>query len=102
MFNSRNFNVRPGSILFEDELRTVELGTAFRRVHCYNCDLTTIYKYRVQQIRRAEPPAVTSEEPLSEDQMEALKAIPRYAEIPETVKCKRCGEILGLYTDCIY
>ncbi len=102
MFNSRNFKTRPGSILFENELRTVELGTAFRRVHCYNCDLTTIYKYRVQQIRRTDPAEGLEDGSLTDHQVQKLKTIPRYAEIPETVKCKRCGEVLGLYTECIY
>ena len=102
MFISRSLKARPGSILYEDELRTVELATTFRRIHCYKCDLTTIYKYRVQQIRRAPQPPSDEGEPLTEHQQETLKTIPRFAEIPETVKCKRCGEVLGLYTECIY
>ena len=102
MFDSRSIKARPGSILFEDELRSVELATTFRRVHCYKCDLTSIYKYRIQQIRRLTQPEAAPDEPLSEHRAETLAAIPRYAEIPETVKCKRCGEVLGLHTECIY
>ena len=102
MFVARNFKARTGSILSQDDLRTVELATAFRRIHCYKCDLTSIYKYRVQQIRRAAPQAPAEGEGLTEYQQEAIKAIPRFAEIPETVKCKRCGEVLGIYPECIY
>ncbi len=102
MFSLRNLKARPGSIIEEDPLRTIELATAFRRLHCYRCDMTAIYKYRVQQVRRSPAPVDGDGLELPEDQVRAWRDMPRFAEIPETVKCKRCGEVLGLHTDCIY
>ena len=108
MFNSRNIKEKPGEILFQDRCRTVELAVAFRRIHCYNCELTAIYKYRVQHLRKAPEPVPenadsTKETPtFCEGDLERWRDIPRFAEIPETVKCKRCGEVLGVYTECIY
>ncbi|GAB4118817.1 MAG: hypothetical protein Kow001_18480 [Acidobacteriota bacterium] len=129
MFNSRDPQIRPGSTRVADHLRTVEIDVVFRRLHCYKCDLTAVYKYRVKQIRRqpelippgggsndqpapsqgmpagAEglPTAVTeASAELSEFDLELWKTIPRFAEIPETVRCKRCGEVLGLCTECIF
>ncbi len=131
MFNSRDPEIRAGTIRFADHLRTVEIEVVFRRLHCYKCDLTAVYKYRVKQIRRRpEPPPATptggdgtaapgpmeaSQLPdslpttppeacprVSEFDLELWKTIPRFAEIPETVRCKRCGEVLGLCTECIF
>jgi hypothetical protein len=39
---------------------------------------------------------------LRQDEIETWNSIPRFAEIPETIKCKSCGEVLGLYTSCIF
>lgn len=106
MFSSKALRAKPGTILDKDPLRTVELGISFKRITCHRCDFTSIYKYRVKEIRRSA--ALTEEEEkgvvpsISDEQREAWKRIPRYAQIPETVKCKRCGEVLGLYIDCIY
>lgn len=102
MFSPRKLKARPGSIIDEDPLRTVELSTAFRRLHCYRCEMTAIYKYRVQQLRRSPAPLDSEGQELPEEQVKAWKDLPRFAEIPETVKCKRCGEVLGLHTDCIF
>lgn len=104
MFNSRALRAKPGTILDQDSLRTVELGISFKRITCYQCNFTAIYKYRVKEIRRSPDAADPQKDPgnLTEEQHETWKRIPRYAQIPETVKCKQCGEVLGLYTNCIY
>ena len=92
MFNSRDLEADPGTFVSEDRCRTVEVAVAFRRIQCYRCDFKAVYEYRVQEVRRS--PRL--EEPDSEfpglDELERWQGIPRYAAIPETVKCKRCGE----------
>lgn len=174
MFNSREVRQKPGSKISEDRLRSVDFEVVFRRLHCYKCDLTAVYKYRVKQIRRQSelqseadhPPASGTAGPpddragksslhdaslengpgsgvggdcVLQDQAEVSpgdepvhseadtpllsasqeerpaaaaeisdfdlamwQAIPRFAEIPETVRCKRCGEVLGLCPEVIY
>ena len=110
MFNSRAIKEKIGDILSEDRFRSVELSIAFRRIHCFKCDLTAIYRYRVKQVRRTselqpvqddEGSVESSENPPLEEIIR-WSEIPRFAEIPETVKCKRCGEVLGVYTECIF
>jgi hypothetical protein len=89
-------------VLSEDRYCQVELAVSFKRIRCYRCDLISIYKYRVKAIRRTPQIEPLEGEELRADHEELWKTIPRYAEIPETVKCKRCGEVLGIDTDCIY
>ena len=93
---------RPGEILFQDRFRTVELAIAFKNIPCYSCGFAALYKYQVQQVRRAPELVADEEEEVRPDHVEIWKTIPRFAEIPETTRCKRCKEILGLYTFCIY
>lgn len=100
VFNSRQVKLKPGAVILEDDLRTVEVATAFRRIHCHRCDFAAIYKYRVKQVRRSPSPPAGGAAP--EDDLSAWKTIPRFAEIPETVKCKGCGEVLGVYPECIF
>lgn len=110
MFNSRALKEKLGETLSEDRFRTIELSISFRRIHCYKCDLTAIYKYRVKQLRRtpelistdAEGKSDEAIEPPSPEEQNRWADIPKFAEIPETIKCKRCGEVLGVYTECIY
>ena len=102
MFNSRAIRARPGTVLSQDRFRRVELAVSFKRIRCYRCDLITIYKYRVKEIRRNPTLQVPEDEELRTDHQELWETIPRFAEIPETVKCKRCGEVLGIDTTCIY
>jgi hypothetical protein len=78
------------------------MDVAFKRITCYNCDLTAIYKFRVQQVRRREEIMATEEEIVRDDHVQAWKTVPRFAEIPETIKCKRCNEVLGVYPFCIF
>jgi hypothetical protein len=102
VFRSDWFGDQPGTIVSQDRFRTVELGLAFRKITCYRCDFSTFYKYRIQQVRRHREISVLEDETLRGDHLEIWKNIPRYAEIPETLKCRRCNEVLGLYTSCIY
>jgi len=95
-------NLKPGQHLSSDRFRSVEMAVAFKRLTCYNCDLTSVYKYSAKHLRRsAELSSLADQEPL-EDEIRTWNSIPRFAEIPETIKCKRCGEVLGLYTSCIF
>lgn len=79
-----------------------DLEITFRRVTCYRCGHTAVYKYRIKQLRRAAEIATGEDEQIREDHVEMWETVPRYAEIPETVKCKKCREVLGLYTECIF
>lgn len=102
MFNSASFPEEPGTTIEEDRFRSVEVDLVFRRVHCYNCSLTAVYKYQVLQIRRHSEIGSQENEEIRSDHKAIWRAIPRFAEIPQTLKCKRCGEVLGVYTECLY
>ena len=102
MFNSRQSGLRPGQNLSSDRFRSIEVGVAFKRLTCYTCNLTSVYKYRVKQMRRSVELLPEEDHELLPEEIETWNSIPRFAEIPETIKCKCCGEVLGLYTSCIY
>lgn len=103
MFDSRVFAEQPDGLIAENEFRTVELAIAFKRIKCYSCDNISIYKYRVKEIRRSPAPEISPEvPPVEEVSSEFRTTIPRFAQIPETVKCKRCGEVLGLFPFCVF
>ena len=102
MFDSRQMKLAPSQILYSDRFRSVEVAVVFRRLTCYKCDLTSVYKYRVQQLRRTSELTPTEDQEPRPDEIETWNSIPRFAEIPETIKCKRCGEVLGVYTSCIF
>ncbi len=89
-------------VLFEDRFRQVELTTAFKKLTCYNCEFSGIYKFNVQQIRRRPEIQLENEEEIRSDHLEIWETIPRFAEIPETVKCKNCREVLTVEVTCIY
>ena len=101
-FDNRRLRFRPNETIFEDRFRQVEVTNAFRKLTCPRCNLSSIYKFRVQQIRRKEEIEANEEEEIRSDHHHLWDSIPRFAEIPETVKCKRCREILGIDTTCIY
>ena len=69
---------------------------------CYNCEFSGIYKFNVQQIRRRPEIQLENEEEIRSDHLEIWETIPRFAEIPETVKCKNCREVLTVEVTCIY
>lgn len=92
----------PGEVLYSDRFRSIEVAVTFRKIKCYQCDFEAIYKYRVQQVRRHAEIQVQDGEEVRPDHIEIWKTIPRFAEIPETVKCKRCKEVLGVYPLCVY
>lgn len=103
VFSSRLFPVRQaGEILYQDRFRQVELAVSFRSLTCHHCGFSAVYKYLVQQVRRQPEPPSSSPQEREEETRRYWRSIPRFAEIPETVKCKRCGEVLGLYPWGIY
>lgn len=102
VFRAGFFHQKPGEILWQDRFRQVELGVDFRKITCYRCDFAAFYKYRTQQLRRNPVLLAAEDEAIRPDHEAIWKAIPRYAEIPETVRCKRCREVLGLYTSCVF
>ena len=94
--------LKPSEVLFTDRFRQVELAIAFKKILCYNCQFSGIYKFRVQQIRRRPEIQLETGEEIRPDHVEIWETIPRFAEIPETVKCKRCREVLTPEVTCIY
>jgi hypothetical protein len=102
VFNSALFSQQPGQIVDEDRFRQVELGVGFRKITCYRCDFSSFYRFKVIQIRRNAEPLLGEDEDLRPDHLEIWKNIPRYAEIPETLRCRRCNEVVGVYTSCIF
>ena len=66
-----------------------------KRITCYRCDLASFYKCTVQQVRRNPELLAGGGEEIRADHVEMWKTVPRFAEIPETIKCKRCKEVLG-------
>ncbi len=91
-----------GQILSEDRFSQVELAIAFRKLTCYHCNFEAIYKYSVQQVRRHSEIRVGEGEEIRPDHVEIWKTIPRFVEIPETLTCKRCREVLSREILCVY
>lgn len=102
VFKRTIFSQRPNEIISDDRFCQVELAIAFKRVTCYRCNFEGIYKYAVQQIRRHPEIQVSEDEEIREDHLQIWKDIPRFAEIPEVVKCKRCREVLDIDIMCVY
>lgn len=94
--------VQPGQKISEDPFREVELQVIVRRLSCPRCRSTAIYRYHVQQVRRKPEIQFEDGREVREDHRQIWGAIPRFAEIPETVKCKYCGDVIGLDTSCIF
>ncbi len=102
VFDRMLFSQKPGEILSTDRFRQVELAVAFKKIVCHRCHFVGFYKYQVLQVRR-NPEILSKEgEEIRPDHFEIWKTIPRFAEIPETIKCKGCWEVLGVDTYCIY
>jgi hypothetical protein len=102
VFNSNFFHEQPGQTLSEDRFRQVELAVGFRELVCHRCDFSSFYRYKTIQVRRRPELSADQDEETRADQREIWRQIPRFAEIPETVHCRRCNEVLGLYTSCLY
>jgi hypothetical protein len=102
VFNGSASPQQPGDILFEDRFRQVELGMAFRKLTCCRCDFSSFYRLKVLQVRRSPVLLCAEDEEIRPDHLEIWRTIPRFAEIPETLRCRRCREILGVYTNCIF
>lgn len=101
-FDGSKISASPGASLSEDRYRSVELEVLYRQLTCAGCNFTSIYQYKIKQIRRKSEEEVQKGGRLTPEQRETWLSIPRYAEIPETLHCKKCGEVLGLYTNCIF
>ncbi len=101
-FDSRSLPSKPGEVVFEDRFRLVEVAVGFKKLTCHRCQSSAIYRVRVQQVRRKDPPEISAEEEMRDDHREIWASIPRFAEIPETIHCKHCHEVLGLYTECLF
>ncbi len=102
VFNSAVFPLQPGQTVFEDRFKYVELAVAFRKIACYRCDFSSFYRFAVLHLRRNPEITVAEDEEVRPDHIEIWKSIPRFAEISETVRCRRCNEVLGIYPNCIY
>ncbi len=102
VFKRSMFRQRPNEPLSEDRFSQVELTTAFKKLTCYHCNFEAIYKYSVQQVRRRPEIRVAEGEEIRPDHQEIWEAIPRFVEIPETLKCKRCKEVLAPEILCVY
>jgi len=90
------------TVLSQDRFREVELAVSFRKLTCYRCDFTSFYRFRVLHVRRSPQLLPTAEEDVREDHIWIWKGIPRFAEIPETIRCRNCNEVLGVYTSCTF
>lgn len=101
-FDPEQLAGQPGDLLDEDRFRQVEVGVAFKRLTCRRCNTTSVYRYLIQQVRRRPEMLHTEDEELRPDHEAIWRSIPRYAEIPQTVKCIQCGEVIGMETTCIY
>ncbi len=102
VFKRSMFRQRPNEILFEDRFSQVELTIVFKKLTCYHCNFEAIYKYSVQQVRRHPEIQVGEGEEIRPDHQEMWKTIPRFVEIPETLKCKRCKEVLEREILCVF
>ena len=102
VFDASRNRARPGKLLYADRFREIEMGVAFKKMVCSRCDFAGFYKYRVKQLRRRPEILVEEGEEVRPDHEEIWMTIPRFAEIPQTLKCKRCHEVLGSYVLCVY
>ena len=102
VFDRALFSHKPGQLVSEDRFRQLEMGISFRKITCRRCDFSAIYRYRVLQVRRHAQIQTGEDQEVRSDHQDLWNAIPRFAEIPETLKCKRCREVLGVYTLYLY
>lgn len=102
VFDSNQNVYRPGQTIYADRFLEVEVGVVFKKIVCSRCDFSGFYKYQVRQVRRRGEILVTDEEEIRPDHREIWSTIPRFVEIPQTLKCKRCYEVLGSYVVCIF
>ncbi len=102
VFKRSMFRQPNNEILSEDRFSQVELTIAFKKLTCYHCNFEAIYKYSVQQVRRRAEIRVAEDEEIRPDHQEMWKTIPRFVEISETLKCKRCKEVLDREVLCVY
>ncbi len=102
VFKRSMFRQRPDEPLSEDRFSQVELATAFKKLTCYHCNFESIYKYSVKQVRCHSEIRVDEGEEIRPDHQEMWAAIPRFVESPETLKCKRCKDVLEREILCVF
>ncbi len=102
VFKLSMFRQHSNGVLSEDRFSQVEMTIAFRKLTCYHCNFEAIYTYSVQQVRRRPEIRVAEGEEIRPDHQEMWKTIPRFVEIPETLKCKRCQEVLTREILCVF
>ena len=102
MFKFTHISEGGETSVYEDRFRQVELAATFKRITCSACELEAIYKLLVQQVRRRQEIGVGEGEEIRSDHIEIWESIPRFAEIPQTIKCKRCKEVLTPDIVCVY
>ncbi len=103
VFDSRFFATAAGqTVVYKDRFCQIEIAVGFRKLTCYRCDFASFYRFRVMHVRRSPELLPSEEEEVRDDHIRIWKNIPRFAEIPETVRCRRCDEVLGVYTSCIF
>ena len=102
MFDRLLYPQKPGQLISEDRFRQLEMGIAFRKITCHRCEFSAIYRYHALHLRRRSEVQTGEDQEVRSDHKEIWKSIPRFAEIPETIKCKRCREVLGVYPFCLY
>ena len=102
MFKAPRIPTGTQPVLYEDRFRRIELTISFKRITCLACRFEAIYKLQVKQLRRRQEIRVEEGEEIRPDHIQIWETIPRFAEIPETVKCKRCKEVLTPDILCIY
>lgn len=102
VFDPALLQSQPGDVLHQDRFREVEVAVCFRKAECYHCGFVGFYKFQALQVRRNQEILSSDEEGVRPDHLDLWEAVPRFAEIPQTVKCKRCQEVMGFYTFCLY
>ncbi|HSR70249.1 MAG TPA: hypothetical protein VLU25_20135 [Acidobacteriota bacterium] len=102
MFDERLYQAETGDLLSKNRFSQVEMAVAFRKAVCYRCGHAALYKYKVKHLRRNPEILCGEGEEVRPDHEEMWRAIPRFCEIPQTVKCKKCGEVMGFYGEQVY
>ena len=102
VFDARDLDVESGDLLYKDRFKQVEAAVSFRKAECYRCGFVGFYRYHVRQLRRNAEILCGPEEWVREDHRAIWESIPRFAEIPQTVRCRRCREVMGFYTACLF
>lgn len=102
MFDHRGFDAETGDLLSKNRFSQVEMAVAFRKSACYRCGHEAFYEYQVKHLRRNPEILCGEGQEIRADHREIWRTIPRFCEIPQTVKCKACGEVMGFCGRVVY